>query len=459
MTTQHQNPSGFASLGISPNLLSLLTQRRFIEPTPIQAQTIPIAIEGKDLVGIAQTGTGKTLAFGIPMLQRLGTQKGLGLVIAPTRELAQQIEEALRGIGQPLGLRTAVLIGGESMPKQLGQLRRKPHVIIATPGRLIDHLEQRTVDLSSVNTLVLDEADRMLDMGFAPQITKILTRVPSERQTMLFSATMPDTIARLASRYMKLPVRVEIARAGTTADQVTHEVFFVAKNDKLRLLEKLLDQYKGTILVFSRTKHGAKKMTRVVESMGHRAAELHSNRTLAQRRTALEAFKRGRVRILIATDIAARGIDVTGIELVINFDLPDNPEDYVHRIGRTARAGRKGHAISFATPEQRRDIRDIERLIRKNLPVSQVPELPAARSVPHQNVEPDRHHQRRSLGNQPRSGRPHQFRGQGRGHRRHEHSSGHTNPSTPDSPFSPRPDNGGRPQRRSSSRRPQYYSH
>jgi ATP-dependent RNA helicase RhlE len=438
MTTQTQNPSGFASLGISPNLLSLLAQKRFLEPTPIQAQTIPIAIEGKDLVGIAQTGTGKTLAFGIPILQRLGTLKGLGLILAPTRELAQQIDEALRGLGQTLGLRTAVLIGGEAMPRQLNQLRRRPHIIIATPGRLLDHLEQRTVDLAPVRILVLDEADRMLDMGFAPQIAKVLSHVPPERQTMLFSATMPDAIARLSAKYMKLPVRVEIARSGTAAEMVTHEVFFVGKMDKIRLLEKLLAEYKGTILVFSRTKHGAKKMTRVVEAMGHRVAEIHSNRTLAQRRSALEAFKRGSVRVLVATDIAARGIDVTGIELVVNFDLPDNPEDYVHRIGRTARAGMKGHAISFATPDQRRDIRDIERLIRKNLPVSPLPELPAPRSVPQPAYEPERN-QRRPFQGRPRSAEV--------GRR----STG--------SPFRGRSSSGGRPQRRSTSgRRPQFYS-
>lgn len=379
---QSESPTpslGFVELGVSPNILTELTAAKFTTPTPIQAQTIPVANQGKDLVGIAQTGTGKTLAFGLPMIQQLGTKGGNGLVIAPTRELAQQIEEALLGIGRRLGLRTAVLIGGESMPKQLAQLRRRPHIIIVTPGRLIDHLEQRTVSLKDVRILVLDEADRMLDMGFAPQLKRIMEHVPRERQTMLFSATMPDAIARMAAQYMKLPVRIEIARAGTAAEHVTHELFFISKEAKLRLLEHLLNQYKGKVLVFSRTKHGAKKITHAINAMGQLAAEIHSNRTLAQRRVALEAFKAGRIHVLVATDIAARGIDVTGIELVINFDLPDNPEDYVHRIGRTARAGLKGQAISFATPDQRRDVRDIERLIRASLPVSPIPVLPAAR--------------------------------------------------------------------------------
>lgn len=396
----------FDQLGISQNLLTVMSAAGFRIPTPIQAQTIPIAIEGKDIVGVAQTGTGKTLAFGLPLIQRLGTLGGRGLIIAPTRELAQQIDEALLGVGKRLGLRTVVLIGGESMPKQLAQLRARPHVIVATPGRLLDHLEQKTVTLNDIRILVLDEADRMLDMGFAPQLKRILAQVPRERQTMLFSATMPDAIARIAAQYMKLPVRVEIARSGTAAEHVTHELFFVSKEAKLRLLEKLLEQYKGTVLVFSRTKHGAKKITRVVSAMGHATAEIHSNRTLAQRRAALAAFKTGKCRVLIATDIAARGIDVTGIELVLNYDLPDNPEDYVHRIGRTARAGRAGHAISFATPDQRRDVRDIERLIRKTLPVSALPELPAARVVPHAPFEPRPMHRGQLRGHRPFRSQP-----------------------------------------------------
>lgn len=324
-------------------------------------------------MGIAQTGTGKTLAFGVPMIQRLAKSGGQsrGLIIAPTRELALQINETLKKIGSSLGLKTAILIGGEAMGKQLKALRASPHIIIATPGRLIDHLENSKLDISQTGILVLDEADRMLDMGFAPQIRKILQRVPKTRQTMLFSATMPDEIVNIAKSYMSLPLRVEVAPAGTAVAAISQELFFIDKADKPLLLSNILGKYKGSVLVFSRTKHGAKKIALTIRNGGETAAEIHSNRSLNQRLEALQGFKSGRYRILVATDIAARGIDVVGIELVVNYDLPDNAEDYVHRIGRTGRAGQTGHAISFATPDQRGDVRSIERLIKKALPVSQ----------------------------------------------------------------------------------------
>lgn len=387
----------FFGLGISPNLLDQLQKLKYTQPTPIQGKAIPLGIQGKDLVGIAQTGTGKTLAFSIPMLQRIGALKGRGLVLLPTRELALQVEETMQKLGGRFGLRTALLIGGASMHNQIQALKKNPHVIVATPGRLIDHLEQKTVKLNEVKILVLDEADRMLDMGFAPQINRILSVVPRERQTMLFSATMPADIAKLAVQQMKLPVRVEMAPAGTTAERVEQELFVVPKNDKLRLLEKLLGEYHGTVLVFSRTKHGAKKIARSVKQMGHNAAEIHSNRSLSQRREALDGFKSGKYRVLVATDIAARGIDVIGIELVINFDLPDQAEDYVHRIGRTARAGRTGKAISFATPDQSSDIRQIERLVKTRLPATRLPELPKARQALPE--EPERPQRRSPYGN------------------------------------------------------------
>ncbi len=370
------NKSSFDGLGIAPKLLEILDQNGFKQPTPIQQQAIPIAISGKDVMGIAQTGTGKTLAFGIPMLQIMASTKAKGLVLLPTRELAVQVNESLNKIGKSLGLKTAVLIGGESMNRQLSALRRQPHVIIATPGRLIDHLEQKTLRLDNVGILVLDEADRMLDMGFAPQLKQILKFIPAKRQTMLFSATMPVEIVDIAKQYLQMPLRIEVAPAGTASSQVSQEIFFVQKAEKLKLLEKVLQDYTGSVLVFSRTKFGAKKIAAVVRRMGHNSAEIHSNRSLNQRLEALEGFKFGKYRVLVATDIAARGIDVTGIELVVNYDLPENAEDYVHRIGRTGRAGHAGHAISFATPDQTRDVRDIERLIRKPLPVSKLPVLP-----------------------------------------------------------------------------------
>lgn len=370
MTPQNQNPNTFQGLGIAPKLLDIIHLKGFKSPTPIQLQAIPIAIEGKDLMGIAQTGTGKTLGFGVPMLQRIAQGKFKGLVLLPTRELALQVNEALQGIGSSLGLKTAVLIGGENMHRQLMMLRRDPHVVIATPGRLIDHLEQKSIGLSKVGILVLDEADRMLDMGFAPQLKQILNHVPKERQTMLFSATMPPEIIAIANTYMKLPVRVEVAPQGTTASKVTQEIIFVEKHGKLDQLKKILSEYKGSTLVFSRTKHGAKKIAAAVRNMGHTSSEIHSNKSLNQRLEALKGFKIGKYRVLVATDIAARGIDVTGIELVVNYDLPEQASDYVHRIGRTARAGEAGHAISLATPDQKRDVRDIERLIKKQLPAT-----------------------------------------------------------------------------------------
>lgn len=381
------NSSNFYTLGIAPNVLEVLTKLNFTVPTPIQEKSIPTVIEGKDLIGIAQTGTGKTLAFGVPMVQ--AALRGVsGLVVLPTRELAFQVHDVLQKIGGPLGVRTAVLVGGESIGRQIQALRRSPHIIICTPGRMIDHLNQKTVKLSSVKMLVLDEADRMLDMGFAPQLKTILQTVPRERQTVLFSATMPQNIIAIAKTYMQSPTRIEIAPSGTTAEKVTHELFFVGKFDKPRLLEKVLYDYKGSTLVFIRTKHAAHRIAANIRSMGHTAAEIHSNRSLPQRREALEGFKNGKYRVLVATDIAARGIDVKGIELVLNFDLPSTAEDYVHRIGRTARAGGTGHAISFATPDERNDVKGIERLIRSTLPLSRLPELPPARKTDIVHEEP-----------------------------------------------------------------------
>jgi ATP-dependent RNA helicase RhlE len=368
-----QLPTSFDGLNIAPKLLEILDKLKFSVPTPIQAQSIPTALLGKDIMGIAQTGTGKTLAFGIPMIQRLAQSKGKGLILLPTRELAVQVDESLNRIGRLIGLKTAILIGGENIGKQIRMLRNNPHIIIATPGRLIDHLEQKTIRLDAVKILVLDEADRMLDMGFAPQIKRILATVPKEHQTMLFSATMPVEIVEIAKTYMQLPVRVEVAPAGSSSKNVTQEVFFVNREQKLSLLDNLLTEYKGSVLVFTRTKFGAKKVAAAVKKIGHTSTEIHSNRSLNQRLEALNGFKLGKYRVMVATDIAARGIDVTGIELVINYDLPENAEDYVHRIGRTGRAQHTGHAISFATPDQKFDIRSIERLIKKQLPVSNVP--------------------------------------------------------------------------------------
>lgn len=357
--------NAFHNLGIPAGIQRKIDQLGFVVPTPIQAKSIPLALKGTDLIGIAQTGTGKTLAFGIPMVANLRHIE-MGLVLVPTRELALQVEETFR----KLGVKTACLIGGAPMGRQIAQLRQRPTVVIATPGRMLDHLNQRTASLQTVGVVVLDEADRMLDMGFAATIHKILEQTPKTRQTMLFSATMPRAIADLAQQYLRDPERVEIAPQGTTIESVEQELYVVYREEKPALLGQLLRAHRGTILVFTRTRHGARKLAKTVRAHGDSAAELHSDRTLAQRVAALAGFKSGEYRVLVATDIAARGIDVKEIGLVINYDIPENPEDYVHRIGRTGRAGASGRAITFAQPDQHRDVRDIERLIKTSLRVS-----------------------------------------------------------------------------------------
>jgi len=406
-----QTNTSFYGLGIAPRILDILDRMKFTVPTPIQHKTIPTAIEGKDIIGVAQTGTGKTLAFAIPIIQRLSQRKGRALILTPTRELAIQVNETFQKIAPSFGIKTAVIIGGASMQLQLKALRKNPRILVATPGRLVDHMERRTVLLADVNVLVLDEADRMLDMGFLPQIEKIIKFVPRNRQTMLFSATIPGEIVRMAAAHMKLPIHVEIAPSGTTAERIIQEVFIVKKVSKRQLLIKLLDRYHGPVLIFSRTKIGAKKIARGLQQMNRRAAEIHSNRSLSQRKEALEGFKSGKYKILVATDIAARGIDVTGIELVINYDLPDDTENYVHRIGRTGRAGHEGRAISFATPEQGRDVKSIERLIKTALPIVEHPEFPKEKFI-----EESRYHH---------NPRPHQGRRRKRsrfhGHGRRKH--------------------------------------
>ncbi|MBN2190950.1 MAG: DEAD/DEAH box helicase [Candidatus Aureabacteria bacterium] len=366
----------FDGLGIAPKTLEMLDRLKFTHPTPIQYKAIPIAINGTDIIGVAQTGTGKTLAFAIPVVQRLSPNKGKCLVLVPTRELALQVNETFRKIAPLFGIKTAVIIGGVPIRSQMNDLKRNPRVIIATPGRLVDHMHQKTMRLNDVEILILDEADRMLDMGFKPDIERILKFVPKNRQTMLFSATIPGAIMSIGAAHMKLPVHIEVAPSGTAAERIIQELFIVRKETKKELLGKLLNQYSGSVLLFARTKRGAGKINRLIKGMGHNSAEIHSDRTLAQRREALEGFKRGKYRILVATDIAARGIDVVGIETVINYDIPDDAENYVHRIGRTGRAGHEGRAISFATPEQGKEIRSIENIIKTALPISEHPEIP-----------------------------------------------------------------------------------
>jgi len=373
---------GFKELGVSASILNALAALKIDTPTPIQIKSIPAGLTGQDLIGVAQTGTGKTFAFGIPMIERLGAAGGQGLILLPTRELALQVEENLRQLGGRLGLRTAALIGGQAIGNQLQALRKNPHIFVATPGRLIDHLKRGSVRLDRVKVLVLDEADMMFDMGFAPQIEEIIKRVPKERQTMLFSATMPRPILKLASVHMILPIHIEVAPSGTTVELVNQEMYVMRKEDKYSNLDKILKEHNGSVLVFTRTKYGAKHLAHNLKQSGYAVAEIHSNLSFNQRKESLGGFKSGKYRILIATDIAARGIDVSGIELVVNYDLPDDSEDYVHRIGRTARAGKAGKAISFAQPDQWKDVRDIERLINKKLNLTEFARLEQAGTRP-----------------------------------------------------------------------------
>lgn len=367
----------FYGLGIAPQIIDILGRLKFVTPTPIQHKVLPTALEGKDIIGIAQTGTGKTLAFAIPITQHLSNNKGRALILVPTRELALQVEQHISQISNKLKIRTVSLIGGAPIHKQIWALSKNPRIIIATPGRLIDLLKQRKLHLKDICILVLDEADRMLDMGFAPQIDEILKTLPAKRQTLFFSATMPGSIVKMISTYMKIPVQIEVAPAGTAAEGVTHELFIVKRDKKKELLKKLLAQYRGSVLLFCRTKSATSRTAHAISAMGHRAAAIHSDRSLGQRREALEGFRSGRYRVLAATDIAARGIDVRGIELVINYDLPDDAENYIHRIGRTGRAGGTGHAISFAAPDQKSDVFKIERLLKAVIPISTHPDIPA----------------------------------------------------------------------------------
>jgi ATP-dependent RNA helicase RhlE len=358
---------------LSEALLRDLTQAGFSSPTPIQEQAIPPALAGRDVIGCAQTGTGKTAAFVIPIVERLSAlPKGQpqALILAPTRELALQILTTIEKLGRSRRISATVIVGGADMQAQVRGLRQRPDILVATPGRLLDHMWNGTVSLAPIKMLVLDEADRMLDMGFAPQINQILDALPEERQTLLFSATLPADLTRLVQASIQNPVRVMVTPSATTADGVTQAVHHTTHDAKPDLLLSLLQQEQDTVLVFTRTKHRADKLGRVLGRVGHKVAVLHGDRSLSQRRAALEGFKRGTFRVLVATDIAARGIDVANIGHVVNFDLPNCPEDYVHRIGRTARMKTTGRATSFVTVEDRQQLRDIERLLGQSVPLA-----------------------------------------------------------------------------------------
>ena len=364
----------FADLKLSHLSLRSLDRAGFEHPTPIQARAIPPALEGRDVIGIAATGTGKTAAFLLPILERLSGKTGTrALVLAPTRELALQIGDELVRFGRGRHVRGAVVIGGVGMGAQAQALRDGHEVIVATPGRLVDHLSQGNARLERIEILVLDEADRMLDMGFKPQLTRILQKLPRVRQTLLFSATTAGEVGEFARSHLRDPVQVEVSRSGTTAARAEQRVFLCDQEEKLPLLLTLLAQDPLSTLVFTRTKRRADRVFKGVQRAGHKAARIHADRSQGQRRQALDGFKDGFYRVLVATDIAARGIDVTDIGHVVVFDLPHVPEDYVHRVGRTARAGAAGRASTFCSPEEAGLLRDVERLTRAQLPRAEVP--------------------------------------------------------------------------------------
>ncbi|HEX3883330.1 MAG TPA: DEAD/DEAH box helicase [Stellaceae bacterium] len=358
-------------------MLSALAAEGYTTPTPIQDQAIPLALAGRDVCGIAQTGTGKTAAFALPILERLrlshrGAISGAcrALVLSPTRELASQIADSFRAYGKSLPLSTAVVFGGVAIGQQRRQLARGVDILVATPGRLLDLIDSGSLSLSRVEILVLDEADRMLDLGFVHALRRIVKLLPQQRQTLLFSATMPKSIATLADQYLTDPVRVAVTPAATTVDLIEQSVVFVDPDRKRDLLAKMLrDPAYGRVLVFTRTKHGADRVARHLDNSGVAVAAIHGNKSQPQRERALAAFRAGEARVLVATDIAARGIDVDGVSHVVNFELPNVPEDYVHRIGRTARAGAAGIAVAFCSNEERPYLRDIEKLTRRSIPM------------------------------------------------------------------------------------------
>ncbi len=367
----------FNDLGLSAELLRAVSDQGYSNPTPIQAKAIPIILQGLDVLAGAQTGTGKTAGFTLPLLHRLSSNKPTdnnrrpvrALVLTPTRELAAQVAESVVTYGKHLPLKSGVIFGGVNINPQISMLRRGVDILIATPGRLLDHVNQRTLDLSQVEILVLDEADRMLDMGFIHDIRKVLALLPKQRQNLLFSATFSDEIKRLADGLLNAPVLIEVARRNTASEQVAQTVHLVDKGRKRELLSYLIgDGNWQQVLVFTRTKHGANRLADQLTEDGLRAAAIHGNKSQGARTKALADFKKGTVRVLVATDIAARGLDIDQLPHVVNFELPNVPEDYVHRIGRTGRAGNEGEAVSLVCVDEHKLLRDIERVLKREVP-------------------------------------------------------------------------------------------
>jgi len=427
-----QTPTSFLSLGLIDPLQRAVASAGYETPTPIQSQAIPHLLAGRDVLGCAQTGTGKTAAFALPILDRLsrtprrpGSRGPRALILTPTRELAIQINEGFGTYGRHVAPKSAVIFGGVGQAPQVEALRRNTDIIVATPGRLIDLMEQRHAHLDAVEILVLDEADRMLDMGFIEPIRRIVKALPRTRQNLMFSATMPDEIRSLANKILVDAVSVAVAPVSSTAEKVRQWVLHVERGNKRALLKEVLrDPAMSRVLVFTRTKHGANRVAEDLDGKGVPSAAIHGNKSQNARQRALDAFKAGRIRVLVATDIAARGIDVDGVTHVVNFEIPDEPESYVHRIGRTARAGASGVALSFCDSEERGSLRDIERLIRAQVPV--VTDHPFVGVA----APADEPRERGGFGGRGRPhGRPGQSRGGGGGRGRGGNGRGFARPS------------------------------
>lgn len=375
----------FNDLALAPEVLNAVRDAGYTHPTPIQEQAIPLALAGRDLIGLAQTGTGKTAGFTLPIIHNLITtplsdaagnpvHRVRVLILTPTRELAAQVEESFRKYGKHTELRVVPVFGGVGIEPQAKALRRGVDVVVATPGRLLDHMERKNVSFDDLEVLVLDEADRMLDMGFAPQLNRIVAEIPPYRQTLLFSATMPPEVEALARKYLRKPLVVQVGRRSEAANTVTHAVYPVPRERKTTLLAALLKQSDmDSVLIFTRTKHGADRVVRHLEDEGVAATAMHADKSQGERTRALEDFKSGKVRVLVATDIAQRGLDVSGITHVINYDVPQQPEDYVHRIGRTGRAAATGDAYTFMSPDEIAMVRTIERTIGQQIPRISMP--------------------------------------------------------------------------------------
>lgn len=369
--------TGFADLGLSPKLLKALEKTALKQPTPIQAESIPHIMQGRDLMGLAQTGTGKTAAFGLPLLHRLldighppGPKNVRALILAPTRELTTQIKDNLEQFTKGTAVKVTMVVGGASLFKQAQALSRGTDVLVATPGRLIDLLERGDVSLEKCGYLVLDEADHMLDMGFIHSLWKIAKHIPLKRQTLLFSATMPKDIEEIADTYLRNPVRVQVAPPGKPVERILQGVHFIPNGDKAKLLEEYLKKHPGEqALVFGRTKHGSEKLAKLLAAWGFKVGSIHGNKSQNQRDRTLTEFRAGELDVLVATDVAARGIDIPSVRHVYNYDLPNVPENYVHRIGRTARAGKEGTAVAFCAPAEMGELQAIEKLMKKPIPV------------------------------------------------------------------------------------------